>query len=304
MKALTTGIVPSAQLVVIYGVEGVGKSTLANSQPNTLFLDIERGTLNLPIAARISIDDIDEVHETLNELATTKHPYQNVVLDSLDALYSMATSKILIKHKLKSIEDMGYAKAYTHVREEMESVCDDIQRVLDAGINVILVAHAEAQTMSLKGQEPFQQWSLKVGGNNNQSKLISAMFREKADAILFCYWNISHEKSGIVKGGNIRWVVTNHTSFCLAKNRHNLPIDGEISPAILEAIFSNNPSEDLDQAMQELDQTQLIAYLASINFIPEGGTLSDLSQKRIKQLNSNTQRVIDAFNKYTETQAQ
>ena len=47
---ITRGIIASAQKVVIYGPEGIGKSTFAAQFPDPLFIDTEGSTKNMDIA--------------------------------------------------------------------------------------------------------------------------------------------------------------------------------------------------------------------------------------------------------------
>lgn len=46
---ITSGKVVRPQKVVIYGAEGIGKSTLAAQFPNPLFIDTEGGTAQLDV---------------------------------------------------------------------------------------------------------------------------------------------------------------------------------------------------------------------------------------------------------------
>ena len=46
---ITSGKIMSAQKVVIYGPEGIGKSTMASKFPNPLFCDVEGGTKRLDV---------------------------------------------------------------------------------------------------------------------------------------------------------------------------------------------------------------------------------------------------------------
>ena len=47
---ITRGVVPCAQKVVVYGVEGIGKTTFASKFPDPLFIDVEGGTKHLDVA--------------------------------------------------------------------------------------------------------------------------------------------------------------------------------------------------------------------------------------------------------------
>ena len=46
---ITSGIQARAQRVVIYGTEGIGKSTLASQFPKPLFIDTEGSTSNMDV---------------------------------------------------------------------------------------------------------------------------------------------------------------------------------------------------------------------------------------------------------------
>ena len=49
MLNISNGIIARPQKVVIYGAEGVGKTTLAAAFPNPLFIDTEGGTSHMDV---------------------------------------------------------------------------------------------------------------------------------------------------------------------------------------------------------------------------------------------------------------
>ena len=46
---ITSGVIASAQKVVVYGPEGIGKSTFASQFPRPLFIDTEGSTKKLNV---------------------------------------------------------------------------------------------------------------------------------------------------------------------------------------------------------------------------------------------------------------
>lgn len=46
------------------------------------------------------------------------------------------------KAKVNGIEDFGYGKGYTYVKEEFSKLLDALEEVLNAGHNVVVLAHA------------------------------------------------------------------------------------------------------------------------------------------------------------------
>ena len=70
---ITRGVVPCAQKVVVYGVEGIGKTTFASQFPDPLFVDVEGGTRHLDVAR------VDHALEPA-ALATAGHDVEAQVL--------------------------------------------------------------------------------------------------------------------------------------------------------------------------------------------------------------------------------
>ncbi len=68
---------------VLYGVEGIGKTTLAAQFPTPLFLDTEDGTKQLEVD-RVACQDWPSLRGAVAELAVEKHGYQTIVIDSID----------------------------------------------------------------------------------------------------------------------------------------------------------------------------------------------------------------------------
>jgi hypothetical protein len=61
---ITKGKQKTAVRAVIYGVEGIGKSTFAAGLPSPLFLDLEKGTGHLDVA-RADVETWQELETAL-----------------------------------------------------------------------------------------------------------------------------------------------------------------------------------------------------------------------------------------------
>jgi len=68
LKTVRTGKVVRPQRGVIYGVESVGKTTLAAQAPSPIFLDIEGGSSHLDVP-RLDIKQWGDMQAALGELA-------------------------------------------------------------------------------------------------------------------------------------------------------------------------------------------------------------------------------------------
>ncbi|MDF2538857.1 MAG: hypothetical protein K0S76_1878 [Herbinix sp.] len=226
---IITGKIKKAQKVVIYGPEGIGKSTFASRFPNPLFLDTEGSTagMDVPRAPKATSwtmlrQQIDEVKKDM--LCTT------LIIDTIDWAEQMCVEHILAKYQKTGIEDFGYGNGYVYVKEEFGRFLNQLQDVIDKGINVVLTAHAQMR----KFEQPdelgqYDRYELKLG--KKTSSQTSPLVKEWADIVLFANYKtyvINVDNQGAQKGknkaqGGKRIMYTTHHPCWDAKNRHELP---------------------------------------------------------------------------------
>jgi len=78
---------------IIYGDNGIGKTTFAASAKNPIIVDLE-GNCNHIEAPKQRITSLDELEELLNALMAQDHDYKTLVIDSLDSLEVLISEKI------------------------------------------------------------------------------------------------------------------------------------------------------------------------------------------------------------------
>ena len=120
---ITRGFQPHAARVVIYGDEGIGKTTLAKNFPNPVFLDTEDGTHHLD-CARVSIGDCMELEGAIHELARDPQGFRTVVIDSADWAERLVIDHIVRRAGKKSVEDFGFGKGYVMVAEYFAKILE------------------------------------------------------------------------------------------------------------------------------------------------------------------------------------
>lgn len=85
MLNIVKGVERTPIKCIIYGAEGVGKSSLAAAMPEPLFLDTEGGTARLNVN-RIKIAGWDELLATIKEVIETPNVCKTLVIDTADWL--------------------------------------------------------------------------------------------------------------------------------------------------------------------------------------------------------------------------
>ena len=178
--AVTAGVQDSPVKTVLYGPEGIGKSTFASHFPNPVFIDTEGGTKRLNVARLPQPTSWAMLLDEVAEVRKGSIPCGTLVIDTADWAERLCIQAVCAKAKVNGIEDFGYGKGYTYVKEEFGKLLDALEEVLQAGHNVVVLAHAAIT----KFEQPdavgnYDRWSMKT------SKQVAPLLREWCDMLLF-----------------------------------------------------------------------------------------------------------------------
>lgn len=235
---ITRGVRHTAKRVVIHGVEGIGKSTLASQFPNALVIDTEDGTNHLDVD-RVTVTRWSEIADAMIELTGGKHAYSTIVFDSVDWAERMAVD--LVKGTKNSIEDIPYGKGYTMVAEKMSRFLADCDKLIAVGVNVVLVGHTTVKRTSPPDMdEGYDRYELKL------TKQSGPLVKEWADCILFANYRTKlvegEDGRTRAKGGKERVLHTERTAAWDAKNRYGLPSELPMTIEALAPLFEAVPA--------------------------------------------------------------
>lgn len=244
------GKLPGALKVVVYGPEGIGKSTFASQFPGPLFIDTEGSTRHMDVARTPKPTSWPMLLGLVDEVIRDPSLCRTLVVDTMDWAELMCTQYVCDKYQKKSIEEFGYGKGYTYLSEEFGRLLNQLSEVVERGVHVVVTAHAKMR----KFEQPdelgaYDRWEMKL------SSKIAPLVKEWADMVLFASYKTYAVKTegGKVKGqGGERRMYTAHHPCWDAKNRFGLapelPFDfaqiasviGEV-PSISEPVPQNEP---------------------------------------------------------------
>ena len=220
---ITRGKKQTALKVVVYGPEGVGKTTFASQFPGVVFIDTEGSTSHMDVARTDPPATWAELIDQVKWFGEHPEKIGTLCIDTLDWAEKLAIRDVCDEKKLGSIEEIAYGKGYVFARDRFLKLLEELDRLRDKGIHIVLTAHAQIK----KFEQPdemgsYDRFTLKLNEKN-----ISPLIKEWSDLLLFANFKtevVKVEKTKTTKavGGQKRVMYTQHSACWDAKNRFGL----------------------------------------------------------------------------------
>lgn len=232
------GKLPGAKKVVVYGPEGIGKSTFASKFPDPVFIDTEGSTKDMDVARLPAPSSWSMVLEEVRYVIQNPSICKTLVIDTADWAEQLCIAAVCDKHQKSGIEDFGYGKGYVFLQEEFGKLLNLLTELVEKKkVHVVLTAHAKMR----KFEQPdemgaYDRWEMKL------SKNVSPMIKEWADMVLFANYKthvVKVDGKNKAQGGQ-RVMYTTHHSCWDAKNRYSLPDEVPFEYGSIAHIFSGS----------------------------------------------------------------
>ena len=220
---ITRGKKQTALKVVIYGPEGVGKTTFAAQFPGVVFIDTENGTSHMDVARTDPPQTWAELMEQVKWFASNPDKIGTLCIDTMDWAEKLAIRDVCEAKKITSIEEIAYGKGYVFVRDRFIQLLEELDKLRARGVNIVLTAHAQIK----KFEQPdemgsYDRFMLKLNEKN-----VSPLIKEWSDLLLFANFKTdvvtaADGKTKKARGGQKRVMYTQHSACWDAKNRFGL----------------------------------------------------------------------------------
>ena len=237
LKSILKNTAMAAPRIMVYGVEGIGKSTFGAGAPNPIYILTEDGLGSLNVDHFPLATSFQDVMDAIASLYKENHAFETVVIDSLDWLEAIIQREIEQKYDAK---DLAYGKGSLIAAERWREILDGLNALRnDKGMAVILIAHTTIKRFDSPEVEPYDRYQPKLQERSN------AVVREWADAVLFANYRTIVKKDDVgfnqtnnrgISTGE-RLLFTSERPAYMAKNRYNMPESIPLSwDAFAEAI--------------------------------------------------------------------
>lgn len=257
MFKISQGVVQTALKVVVYGPEGIGKSTFASQFPEPLFIDTEGSTNHMNVKRLENPSSWEMLKQEISYVRDMKGLCNTLVIDTIDWAEQLCIEHICAKHNKTGIEDFGYGNGYVYVKEELGRFLNLLNDLIDRGINIVLTAHAQIR----KFEQPdelgaYDRYELKLG--KKTSSQTSPLVKEWADMVLFANYktiSVAADKDGKkhkAQGGR-RVMYTVHHPCWDAKNRQGLPDEMNFDYAGIAHLFNKAEPQPLQKEEPKLE---------------------------------------------------
>jgi hypothetical protein len=237
--------------ILVYGTEGIGKSTFGSQAPKPIFIQTEDGLDEIACDKFPLATTFDDVVTALSELGSQEHEYETVVIDSLDWTERLIWDKLCAQYGVNSIEkvDGGYARGYMHALTFWRQIIDQLNALRNQrGMVVLLIAHAKVERFEDPEAVGYDRYVPRL--HKHATGLISEWsdvvcfatrkFRTQSeDAAFGRKRNIAH---AIGRDGGDRILRCVGGPACVAKNRYGIVEELPLSWQAFVQALSNNPN--------------------------------------------------------------
>ncbi len=144
---------------IVYGDNGIGKTTLLASARNSIIADME-GNCGHIDAAKFRITSLDEYHSFLDALLNQDHDHKSLVSDSLDSLQIIISEKIAQKY---TAQELSYGKSGAIWAKTIKEITSKLEKLsAEKGMNILFTAHWKVKPANNPMTEMYDRYDMRI----------------------------------------------------------------------------------------------------------------------------------------------
>jgi hypothetical protein len=198
----------------------LGKTTLAQLSPNPDTIDLDHETDGLQVKRRYT----PKTFEELRAQCQADLPGQTILIDNLTACSTLIDQFVVRTirndkgNAVANLEAFGWGKGYRHVYDQWLLLLADLDRQVEKGKHVVLIAHEQIETFKNPQGEDFIRYAPLLQ-SNKQGDVRSRVVGWCSDVFYMAYDIAAVEGKGI--GAGTRTIYGTQQPALIAKSRPN-----------------------------------------------------------------------------------
>lgn len=259
LNSIRTGREKVPDRVLLYGVEGVGKTSFAADCPGVVFLAAEDGVSHLDVPRFPEPESFGDVLSAIDTLTREQHDFRALAIDTLDWIEPLVWREVCQQNGFANIEAPGYGKGYALTADPWRKILSALETMqAKTDMDVIMLAHCQIKPFSNPNGQDFSRYEIKL------HRIGAALCKEWTRANLFAtHEEFARKRDGEMKVKGVstgrRVIYTTRTAAYDAKNRCNLPAELPLSWA--EYAAARDAGIPSDPGKLASEATELLATL-------------------------------------------
>lgn len=214
--------------ILLYGVAGVGKDTLASEFPAPVLICTpgEAPPSDVKIDSFGEIGSFEDIMGAIVSLYTEDHAFKSLIVSAAAGVEKIVWAETCRREGWKTLEEPGYGKGYLAADAVWDELLDAIRALgRDKAMTVILIGHTEIKNFDDPASTSYSRYQ------PNMHKRAAERVTAAADIIGFINHRVTikTEKAAFgaekkeAAGAGVRMIYLEERPGFIAKNRYNMP---------------------------------------------------------------------------------
>lgn len=163
LPTITTTTERKPPRIVVHGMPGVGKTTLAAAAPAPIFLRTEDGQEGMGVQAFDLLTSWPQMVEQLSALIKEEHNFRTVVVDALDGVERLILAHVCAQEGAASIEKIPYGKGYVMALDQWQRLFAALQMLREKrGMAAVLICHSIVKRHASPDLAEFDRYQMRL----------------------------------------------------------------------------------------------------------------------------------------------